>query len=250
MVGTTTSYTDSQVSANTAYQYALSAFDAAGNTSNVSPAISVTTPPVASPPPSGTRSYTTQFNTTERPLSEGGAWRRANNSWTDVEVVNGVAFGSANAIGYDDAYSLLSGFGPEQTVEATVFRDANLSPGETHEVELLLRFSDDASNARGYECLFSYYGGIALMRWNGRQGDFSHVQLTQSGYFGRNLRTGDIVTCTIRGNVITGYINGMIIAKGVDSTFSSGQPGVGFFSRPGGSPRLLGLTSFTARDGG
>ena len=58
--------------------------------------------------------------------------------------------------------------------------------------------------------------------------------------------TGDVLKATIVGNTITMSVNGMLLAKGIDSTFSNGQPGIGFFIRPPGSSKLLGLTSYKA----
>jgi len=110
---------------------------------------------------------------------------------------------------------------------------------------LLLRFSDDNGNARGYECLFNWYGGFDIVRWNGGFGDFTLLPLTQSGYLGRNLVTGDVIKATIVGNVITTYINGVLMARASDSTFKTGQPGISFFVRPGGSNALLGITSYS-----
>jgi len=250
-VGTSaqTTYADRGLTANTTYSYTVSAYDAAGNSSTPSQPLSITTDAAPSGGGGGTggASYSTGFNLTENPISEGGRWRRANNRWTNVQTVGGVAFGTNGVTDtYDDSYALLSGFGPDQTIEAVVYRDPNLQPVSTHEVELLLRFSDDSGNARGYECLFSYYGGFSIVRWNGQQGDFAHVQLLQSGYLGRPLVTGDVLKATMVGNIISMYVNGMLLAKGTDSTFSNGQPGIGFFVRPPGSSKLLGLTSFTA----
>ena len=247
---TQTTYTDRGLTANTAYTYTVSAHDAAGNSSAPSQPLSITTS--AQPGGGGGggtsgASYSTDFNLTENPISEGGRWRRANNRWTNVQTVGGAAFGTNGVTDtYDDSYALLSGFGPDQTIEAVVYRDPNLQPVSTHEVELLLRMSDDSGNARGYECLFDLRGGFAIMRWNGAQGDFSHVQLLQSGYLGRQLVTGDVLKATIVGNTITMSVNGMLLAKGIDSTFSNGQPGIGFFIRPPGSSKLLGLTSYKA----
>jgi hypothetical protein len=249
-VGTSgqTTYADNGLTANTAYVYTVTAFDAAGNNSSQSQPLSVTT--AAAPSDGGGTSgasYSTHFNSTENPISEGGRWRRANNRWTNVQTVGGAAFGTNGVTDtYDDSYALLAGFGPDQTIEAVVYRDPNLQPVSTHEVELLLRFSDDPSNARGYECLFDLRGGFSIVRWNGPQGDFAHVQLVQSGYLGRQLVTGDVLKATIVGNTITMYVNGMLLAKGIDSAISHGQPGIGFFIRPPGSSKLLGLTSFTA----
>jgi chitodextrinase len=234
-------FTDTALTANTAYVYTVAAFDAAGNVSQQSTALAVTTAA------GGGVSYSTDFNLTENPISEGGVWHRANNEWTNVRTVGGNAFGTNGVTnGYDDSYALLSGFGPDQTVEAVVYRNQSLIPGSTHEVELLLRFSDDAGNARGYECLFNWYGGFQVVRWNGRIGDVEPLRLTEEGYFGRPLVTGDVIKATIVGNVIRIYINGVQMGKAVDSTFTTGQPGISFFIRPDGSPQLLGLGRVTA----
>jgi hypothetical protein len=193
------------------------------------------------------RTYTTTFNLTENPISEGGVWHRANNNWTNVRTANGIAFGT-NGIAdtYDDSYALLSGFGPNQQAEAVVFRSPNLVRGITHEVELLLRFSDDANNARGYECLFNYFGGVQIFRWNGALGNNIELPSTAgAGGIGRELVTGDVVKATIIGNVIKLFINGVLMAQVTDSTYTSGQPGISFFTRPGGNSEHLGLMSYT-----
>ena len=192
-------------------------------------------------------SYSTGFDTAERPLSEGGVWGRANNAWTDVQTRGGVAFGSNGVTnGYDDSYALLNGsFGPDQTAEAVVFRDQNLTSGSTHEIELLLRFSDDNNNARGYECLFNHLGGMQIVRWNGALGDFTTLAMTGSGSFNRPLVTGDVVKASIVGNVISMYVNSVLQFQAVDATFASGRPGVSFFVRPDGSPFLLGMSSYS-----
>jgi len=194
----------------------------------------------------GAPNYTTNFDLTEDPISEGGVWRRASNAWTNVRTANGIAFGTnGTANTYDDSYALLSGFGPDQQAEAVVFRSPSLATGVTHEVELLLRMSDDANNVRGYECLFNYAGGVQIVRWNGAFGDFTVLPTSDVGRLGRELVSGDVIKATIVGNVISAYINGVLIAQAIDSTFVSGQPGIGFFTRPGGNSAHLGLTSYT-----
>ena len=82
------------------------------------------------------------------------------------------------------------------------------------------------------------------MRWNGAMGNFTEIT-QESRLLGRPLATGDVVKATIVGNTIRAYINGMEVGRAVDSTFSSGQPGISFFIRPGGHQRLLGLTHYT-----
>ena len=197
----------------------------------------------------GTPSYSTNFDLTENPISEGGIWRRANNVWTNVRTANGIAFGTNGALNtYDDSYALLTGFGPDQQAEAVVFRSPfSGPPGTTHEIELLLRFSDDANSARGYECLFNYAGGVQIVRWDGALGSFTVLNTTGPGGLGRDLVSGDVIRATIAGNVISSYINGVLRAQAIDSTFATGQPGIGFFTRPAGvaDNANFGMTSYT-----
>lgn len=198
-----------------------------------------------------TPSYATNFDDPpEAPISEGGVWHRAGNVWTNVNKANGIAFGTNGANdAYDDSYALLSGFGPDQTAQAVVFRSPSLvSSTITHEMELLLRFSDDANNARGYECLFNYAGGVDIVRWNGPLGNFTSLSFTGgAGNLGRDLVSGDVIKATIVGNVISTYINGVLRAQAVDSTFATGQPGIGFFTRPlgVGANADFGMTTYT-----
>jgi hypothetical protein len=198
----------------------------------------------------GTPSYTTNFDLTEIPVSEGGVWRRASNVWTNVVTANGIAFGTNGALDtYDDSYALLSGFGPDQQAQAVVFRSASLvTTATTHEIELLLRFSDDTTSARGYECLFNYAGGVDIVRWNGALGSFTPLAITAgAGGLGRDLRSGDVIKATIVGNVISSYINGVLMFQATDSTFATGQPGIGFFTRPAGvaDSASFGMTSYS-----
>jgi hypothetical protein len=119
----------------------------------------------------------------------------------------------------------------------------------THEIELLMRFSDDATGARGYECLFNYAGGVDIVRWNGLLGNFTPLTITGgAGGLGRDLVSGDVIKATIVGNVISTYINGVLRAQATDSTFATGQPGIGFFTRPAGvaDSANFGMTSYSA----
>jgi len=193
-------------------------------------------------------SYSTNFDLEENPTSEGGAWHRAANNFTNVKTSGGVAFGTNGVTNnYDDSYALLSGFAPDQSVEAVVQRSASLNTSVTHEAELLLRFADSSSGARGYECLFAFYGGVAMVRWNGTQGNYTVLSSTAgTGNLGRELRTGDVIKATISGNVISLYINGTLMSRGTDSVYTTGQPGIGFFTRPGGNSAHLALTKITA----
>ncbi len=193
-----------------------------------------------------TGSYSTNFDLTENPISEQGRWRRANNGFTNVRTSGGHAYGTnGSANSYDDSYALLSGFGPDQTAEAVIYRSANLQTGITHEVELLLRFTDDGQNARGYECLFAYDGSVAQMRWDGGVGDFTALNSQGDYGYGRPLQTGDVVKATVTGSTLRMYINGRLMLTTVDTMYATGQPGISFFTRPGGNSANFAMDSYT-----
>jgi len=193
-------------------------------------------------------SYQTEFSLTQNPISEGAVWSRARNTFTNVRTANGTAFGTngpANA--FDDSYALLRGFGPNQTAEAVIERSPNLNTNVTHEVELLLRFSDDAITARGYECLFALFGGVQIIRWDGglNSGSMNFRDITVDRGVPRTpLKTGDVIKASIIGNAISVFINGTLVATATDSTYAMGQPGIGFFTRPQGNSANLAITSY------
>jgi hypothetical protein len=192
--------------------------------------------------------YRTSFEVTENPLTEGGRWRRSKNGWTSVRSAGGNAFGTngpANA--YDDSYALLSGFGADQQAQGVIERSAELARDITHEVQLLLRFSDGPGYARGYECLFAYFGGVQIVRWNGAMGDYTVLPISDGKErLDRELRSGDRIRASITGDRIEVYINDELMAKARDSKFASGQPGIGFFTRPGGNSAHFALSSYAA----
>jgi hypothetical protein len=216
-----------------------------------SPAPSPGPPPAPLPPP-GTPpsdSYSTTFDLTENPISEGGRWFNNGTLWTKVRTANvngdGLAFGTqlGNPLdSYNDSYAYLSGFRDNQQGEAVIYVDPGLV-GEPHEVELLLRWSDSAQEARGYECLFHHNGIVQIMRWNGPFGDFTPLATDQ---LGRALRTGDVIKATAIGSVITAYINGVPILQVSDLTYPTGQPGIAFFKRVDGLNTDLAISSYTA----
>jgi len=196
----------------------------------------------SSTPPSGT--FLTTFDTPEAKLRGGGAWTRANNPWTDMKVVNGVAYPSNGVTNsYDDSYAYLTqSFGNNYEVEGVIWRDPSLPSGAANEVSLLLRASDDSSNIRTYEMLWQAYGGQQIMRWNGPFGSFTSLAVTELSYFNRPLRTGDVLKATAIGNVLTMYVNGVATYRASDSMFGVGQPGIGGFLRPGYNSTGIGWT--------
>jgi hypothetical protein len=171
-------------------------------------------------------------------------WSNNGVNWTKVQTANGIAYGTNGAANaYDDSYAYLSGFSANQQGEAVAYRSPSLT-GDPHEVELLLHWADSPGNARGYEVDFNYLGMVQIVRWNGALGDFTVT--SGSGSLGRPLASGDVLKATIVGSVISAYINGVLIAQTQDSTWTNGQPGIGFFRRTMGASSDLAFTNYTA----
>lgn len=185
------------------------------------------------------KSYSTNFATTESPISEGGKWFHTSNAWANIITVAspnravGTQTGTPTST-YNDSYAYLAGFKPNVSAQATIYKDVTIDTvSGMHEVELLLRWSDSGTQVQGYECNFSSIGGYAeIVRWNGNIGDFTI--LADAGAFTAPV-TGDIVRVTISGGTITTFISrlsggGFVqLAQATDSTFTTGQPGFGMW---------------------
>lgn len=194
------------------------------------------------------QSYSTLFDGTENPLSENGVWTHTGADWTKVQKANGIAFGTQTGSGgYDDSYAVLSGFGPNQRASARVHISPSLDPSCTHEVEILLRWSDSLHQAKGYEVNLLWDGGYAqIVRWNGALGDFT--VLGGGSYPG--LKDGDLFEASIDGDLIKVLVNGQPVAETRDATFATGNPGIGFFRRDCGTTADVGFKDFAATSGG
>jgi hypothetical protein len=191
------------------------------------------------------KTYSTDFNGSENPLSEEGAWNHYGLDWKAVRKADGVAYGTQTGWGgYDDSYAHLSGFGPDQTAWGVIQRTSG-SRG-IHEVEIHLRWSDSAHGAQGYECLLSYDGSYAqIVRWNGPFGDFTYIGWAAAAPV---PRSGDTLRASIKGDLITVFYNGTEIMRARDGAFAAGDPGIGFFIQSEGDNSDVGFTGFTATD--
>lgn len=193
------------------------------------------------------RLYTTNFDGTENPLSEGGVWVNNGLDWCFVQKKGGIAFGTQTGTGgYDDSYALLTGFPPDQTITAVVHRVPRMDISCPREVELLLRWRDAPHSAKGYECLFDHSGTIQIVRWNGPLGDFTVLKPASLGGPWPPIADGDTLKASIVSNHITLYRNGARRAELVDNSYKTGNPGIGFFRRNCGANSDFGYTSVTA----
>jgi hypothetical protein len=203
--------------------------------------------------------YSTNFPLAENPISEGGNWINGKVSgldWTDVATTSGLAFGteSGSSSGdqkFDDSTSLLAGdWGSDQSVEAKVF-SVNQNDAIFEEVEIRLRSTLSNHENTGYEinfrCSKTNSAYTQIVRWNGPLGDFTYLDQKAGAQYG--VTTGDVVKATIIGNKITVFINGSQVAQATDNTFTTGNPGMGFYLLgTTGVNKDYGFTHFMATD--
>lgn len=208
-------------------------------------------------PPSRTsptsRTYTTNFPLAENPISEGGKWingAQVGLDWSNVQTTPGLAFDVSGA-GYNDGTALLAGsWGPNQTAQATVHCTGQ-SAGIYQEVELRLRSALSAHVATGYEinarCLRGDSNSyLYIVRWNGPFGDFTTLASATGSRSG--VTEGDVLKATMIGSTISVYVNDVQMLTVADSTYTTGNPGMGFDLTNAATYGNFGFTSFSASD--
>jgi hypothetical protein len=190
------------------------------------------------------QTYSTNFDGTENPISESGAWHHTGTHWQKAQKTGGIAFGTQTGSGgYDDSYAYLSGFPANQSATAVIQRTDGM--GGNHEAEVLLRWRDTPDSAKGYECLIPYDGQYPphIVRWNGAFGDYT---ILLRGSISVLAKTGDVVSASINGNLIIVTFNGSEILRATDNTYSAGNPGMGFYRETGGTNSDMAFTSYSA----
>lgn len=197
-------------------------------------------------------SYTTTFDLTENPISEGGRWVHHDPTLTVVKTTGGVAFGTlSGSNNYDDSNASLPGFGNDYSIEGTVFlKSGTLSP-DNREVELLLRWTDDnpvrntaygPTQAIGYEITVQHAGGYMVL------GRFKGAELARAPN-PPVPHNGDRFKATIQGQTIIVYWNGVEQFRYTDNDptnrITTGNPGIGFFIRAPAANTEFGFTALT-----
>ena len=234
-------------------------------TANSAPTVrttSSTRTSTAAPMPTGSqaKTYTTTFPLTENPISERGHWvggsTAGGNLWGDVQTAGDRAFGGSQATTYGDPTAILTGtWGPNQTASAVVSVPVAPTGPCCHEVEVRLRMTISPNSITGYEVFCSVMPGdpyIQIARWNGANG--SYLILKGGNAYCAN---GDVLAATVSGTnpaTVTAYKNGVQVVQGVDTgsggfgPWSSGNPGIGFYSANDTNWSSFGFSSFTATD--
>ena len=216
----------------------------------VSPVIFLLALPFLSGAADVSGTYATNFPLTEDPISEGGNWingKTVGLDWKNVATIPGLAYGKGVPAGsyYDPTAISTGSWNPYQSATATV-HSINQTSNDYQEVELRLRSAISAHSNTGYEINFSCRPSNAspyseIVRWNGPLGNFTYLSQRKGSQYG--VTEGDIVKATIVGNVINVYKNGVLINTATDNTYTTGNPGIGFY---GQQSTDFGFTSFTA----
>jgi hypothetical protein len=201
--------------------------------------------------------YSTNFPASGNPISEGGNWINGQSTgvgWSNVSTTPGFARGQQqpDTGNYNDSTALLTGtWSPNQSVQVTVVNNVP-SNGSVCEVEIRLRSTIKANYCSGYEVYWSAqpsnpYMTIAI--WNGALNSYANIAWANAAPL---MHNGDVFSASISGSTITAYVNGVQKLQVTDSTFSSGNPGMGFYlANTGGDPTpqaLYGFSSFSAKD--
>jgi len=199
------------------------------------------------------RNYSTSFPLTENPISEGGIWQNGaavGLDWSNVSTVPNLARGNqAHRNNYNDSTAILTGtWGPDQTVTAVMVTSVPRDNASA-ECEIRLRSAISAHNCTGYEIMWNAAPDndyLSIARWNGAVNNFTPMG-TVHGVSPINNGT---LTASIKGNVITVYINGVQKMQVTDGTYTNGNPGIGFYWISGNHPidyqNLFGWSSFAA----
>jgi hypothetical protein len=204
------------------------------------------------------QTYTTTFEGTENPLSEGGKWTNNSLDWTKIYKKDGIACGTETGTNtgiykFDDSFAHLSGFPPDQEAWGKAYI-AKPNSSCNQELEILLRWTSSAHRTTGYECfarcLSNGSSYVEIVRWDGPLGKFTYLARMHGTNYG--LKDGDTLKASIVGNLITVYINDIKKAQVTDDTFKTGNPGIGEFlacerGQKIGSNPDFGFSSFTAR---
>jgi hypothetical protein len=180
------------------------------------------------------------FDDAEDPL--GSPWQaRVNTLLTDMYATGGKAIAKSVAAGsYDDSAALLSGFGANVDIVATIFKHSGINAAANHECELLLRATQTEELSEQYEALYKFDGTIQCFKWH-NDGGQAFLSLTEDSgplTMGRAFITGDRLRAKIIGNVITmscieANDDETVLGVFTDSTYATGQPGIGGFFRVG-----------------
>lgn len=175
-------------------------------------------------------SASSTFTGTENPLSEGGVWSALSTYWLNPRKANGLGVATLNndcARRYNP--STLT-FTADQFSEITI---ALMPTGG----QLFYHYCFARMNATAGCYLLTTSADISaatLQIWRVSDAG-AYTQLGANITLGGNLVAGDVIRLEAVGTTLTAKVNGVTAPSGTrtDSTFASGQPGVGGWAQTG-----------------
>lgn len=214
--------------------------------------------------------FSTNFPATnQNPMVDDGRWimGKANGlSWTDPQVVSGVAYATmiTHSVGFVDSIAHRTGFPADHWSEGVIRYNGGTK--DQLEVELFVRMQITANNARGYE--IDIVGGsntAHVVRWNGPRDSFTmhnsahDIPITiANGDRWRATVIGNLLTVTRNGSPVAGLTNVDLTGTnfstnlyggttGITSTWTDGNPGFGLWNDTGAiNTSVLGWDSWGA----
>ena len=93
--------------------------------------------------------------------------------------------------------------------------------------------------------MWGHTGYISIVRWNGPLADYLAMYETGDPGIGPAV-DGDVLRAEMVGNTIRVFKNGALVATASDSTWTSGQPGVGFWPVDSSSIEKYGWKNYQA----
>jgi hypothetical protein len=228
--------------------------------------------------PTASSPYTTTFQLTENPISEGGNWiggqSAAGNLWGNIRTNKNMAFGASEPTQYGDPTAILTGtWNPAQTASG-IIKIVSAPATCCHEVELRLRTTISSHQISGYEIICPVHAsptyGIQVVRWNGPNGQFVYIGGTAEAL---QCLNGEVLRAVASGTnptTIQVYHNEKLVVTACDNggsgsagncggfsysgpgksagPFISGNPGIGFYNNADDNWDSFGFSSFSAQD--
>jgi hypothetical protein len=229
----------------------------------------------------GQNNYSTTFNYTEKPISNGGVWVNGHAAgkakckfgivycWGDMQTNGAMAYGVDEPTKFGDPTAMLNGtWSKDQTVQGTV-HVASAQPTRRNkccrEIELRLRVTIQKGSITGYEAYCSVLPGnpyCHIASWGGPNGAYVNLDDCLTSSPPKYLKEGDVLKATVTGTnpvTLTAFVNGEQIMQVKDTgtcRFSNGKkygpwvtgnPGIGQYATDG-SFDSFGLADFSATD--
>lgn len=196
-------------------------------------------------------SYSTAFPLTENPISEGGRWRvgGVTGFYRSPQTTPGLCFGNGTSADFDDCLGQLQTpfLNANYSISVVIHKTGGYTAPDSHEVGIYGRLIIGASLVRGYEVLIGFTSGeFQVVKWLGISQASDNFTVMSTSGTPAAVNDGDVFRADFIGNVITVYRNGSLFNTTTDSSspWLDGNPGMGFFIRPGGTPSSYCTTSW------